>query len=163
MACGLFSTSKLVANMALQSHNESIQMRLNRSSIGNLGLAGASDRAVGAASGATVLGRGRRGDLEVLHIDQRLLASVAAGTSRLAGLVIGGNVEGDEEDEVGADDADASHGSELLTGALAHIGEPLEVGGGEIGVGGKVDEALELLAFPFLQVQFGTRITYRRQ
>lgn len=125
--------------MALQTRTmKAFKGELYRSSNDYLGLAGASDRAVGAAGGtavgATVLGRNRGGDLEVLHIDQGLLASVAAGTSGLGGLVVSGNVERDEENEVGADDANASHGSELLTGALAHVGEPREVSGGEVGV-----------------------------
>jgi hypothetical protein len=120
-------------------------LRSNCNSVGHLSLAGASHRAVGAASrlGAAVLGTDGRGDLEVLHVDQRLLAGVAAGTSGLGGLVVGGNVEGDEQDQVGADDADTSQGSEFLTGTLAHVGEPGEVGGGEVGVRGEVDEAFK--------------------
>lgn len=114
-----------------------------------LGLARASHGAVGAASGLGAAGTGRGRNLEVLHVDQRFLASVAAGTSGLGGLVVGGNVEGDEQNQVGADDADTSHGSEFLTGTLAHVGEPREVGGGEVGVRGEVDEALKLSVFPF--------------
>ena len=127
----------------------SVERRLE--STQNLGLAGASDGAVGAASSAAVgttvdatVGGGGGRDLKVPHLDQGLLASVAAGTSGLGGLVVGGNVEGDEENEVGADDTNTGHGSEFLTGALAHVRQPGEVGGGEVGVGGEVDEAWRL-------------------
>lgn len=111
----------------------------------NLGLAGTGDRAVGATRGTAIgvaLLSSRGGDLEVSHIDQRLLASVAAGASGLGSLVVGGNVEGDEKNQVGADDANTSQGSEFLAGALAHVGHPGEVGRGEVGIGGEVDEAL---------------------
>lgn len=138
--------------------------RRNCASVDYLGLAGACHRAVGAASGfgAAVLGTGRGRNFEVLHVDQRFLASVAAGTSGLGGLVIGRNVERDEQDQVGADDANTSHGSEFLTGTLAHVREPREVGGGEVGVRSEVDEALELSVFHSSQVT-GPEMTYRRQ
>ena len=116
-----------------------------------LGLARASDRAVGAAGrggravgtlGAAVgLGTGRGGDLKVPHVDERFLASVAARTANLGVLLVGGNVEGDEQQQVRGDDTNTSERSELLTGALTHVGSPGEVGGGEVGVRGKVDEA----------------------
>lgn len=120
----------------------------------NLGLAGAGDRAVGATRGTaigTALLSSRGGDLEVPHVDQRLLASVAAGTSSLGSLVVGGNVERDEKNQVGANDANTSQGSEFLAGALAHVGHPGEVSRGEVGVGGEVDEALGGLACQVLQ------------
>lgn len=116
----------------------------------HLGLAGASDGAVGAASragtavgalGTAVGGTGGGGDLEVLHVDEGLLAGVAARAANLGSLVVGGNVEGDEEEQVGGDDTNTSEGSELLTSALAHVGSPGEVDGGEVGVRSEVDEA----------------------
>lgn len=112
-----------------------------RPSLDYLGLARACHRAVGAASGLGALGTGRGRNFKVPHVDQRFLASVAAGTSSLGGLIVGGNVEGDEQDQVGADDADTSQGSEFLTGTLAHVGKPREVGRGEVGVRGEVNEA----------------------
>lgn len=138
--------------------------RRNCASVDYLGLAGACHGAVGAASGlgAAVLDTGRGRNFEVLHVDQRFLASVAAGTSGLGGLVIGRNVERDEQDQVRADDANTSHGSEFLTGTLAHVREPREVGGGEVGVRSEVDEALEMSVFHSSQVS-GPEMTYRRQ
>lgn len=132
-------------NIILPNHTLKT-FRCDCASVDYLGLARACHRAVGAASGlgAAILGTSRGGNFEVLHVDQRFLASVAAGTAGLSGLVVGGNVEGDEEDQVGADDADTSQGSEFLTGTLAHVREPREVGGGEVGVRGEVDEALKL-------------------
>jgi hypothetical protein len=115
-----------------------------------LSLAGASDGAVGAASragrtvgglGAAVgVGAGGRGNLKVLHVDEGLPAGVAARAADLGSLVVGSDVEGDEQQQVRGDDANTSEGSELLTGALAHVGSPGEVDGGEVAVGGEVDE-----------------------
>lgn len=87
------------------------------------------------------MGTGRGGDLEVLHVDEGLLAGVAARTADLGSLVVGGDVEGDEKQQVRGDDSNTSESSELLTGALAHVGSPGEVDGGEVGVRGEVDEA----------------------
>jgi hypothetical protein len=69
-------------------------------------------------------------------------ASEALSAGRgFALLLVGSKVEGDEEDEVGADGDDTGESSELLAGALAGIGHPGEVGRGEVGVRGEVDEA----------------------
>lgn len=150
-------------NIILPNHTLKT-FRRDCASVDYLGLARACHGAVGATSGlgAAVLGTSRGRNFEVLHVDQRFLASVAAGTSGLGSLVIGGNVERDEQDQVGADDADTSHSSEFLTGTLAHVREPREVGGGEVGVRGEVDEALKLSVFHSLQVS-GPEMTYRRQ
>lgn len=43
---------------------------------------------------------GNRWDLEILHVNCSLLASIASGSSTLAGLLVRGEVEGDEEEEV---------------------------------------------------------------
>lgn len=59
----------------------------------------------------------------------------------LAVLLVGCEVEGDEEEEVGADDAHACKGGEFLSGAFACIRHPREVCRGEVGVRRKVDEA----------------------
>ena len=114
----------------------------------HLGLARAGNGTVGAAGrdsstvglGSTV-GTSRGGDLEVAHVDERLLASVAARAANLGSLVVCSNVEGDEEQQVRGDDTNTGESGELLTGTLAHVGSPGEVGGGEVGVGGEVDEA----------------------
>lgn len=62
-------------------------------------------------------------------------------SSSLSRLLVGSQVEGDEEDQVGGQDAHAGESSEFLTGAFACTGHPFEVGGGEVGVGGEVNEA----------------------
>lgn len=118
-----------------------------------LGLARTSDRAVGTTSGGgrvtvtTRLGsissswstNGR--DLRVPHFNQGLAASVATRTTSLGRLVVGGNVEGDEQHQVGRDDDHASESSELFASTLACVGHVGEVGAGEVGVGGEVNEA----------------------
>ena len=76
------------------------------------------------------------GELGVLEGARGLAARRA-----LAVLLVRRDVEGDEEQEVGAEDAHAGEGGELLARALAGVGHPLEVGRGEVGVGGEVDEA----------------------
>lgn len=116
----------------------------------NLRLARAGDGAVGASSrsssGSVRLGlavsldsRGR-GHLVSRHVNNSLLASVAARAASLGGLVVGDNVEGNEQNEVGCEDAHSSESGELLTGTVAHVGNPREVGRGEVGVGSEVDE-----------------------
>lgn len=114
---------------------------LARASDWAVGTAGRGRRAVGTLSAAVGVGAGRGGDLKVPHVDERLLASVAARTANLGILLVGGNVEGDEQQQVGGDDTNTSERSELLTSALTHVGSPGEVGGREVGVRGKVDEA----------------------
>lgn len=78
----------------------------------------------------------RVGERGLGHLAERL-----AGAGSLLVRLIGGKVEGDEENQVRADDTHTSEGSELLASALAGIGHPGVVGRGEVGVGGKVDEA----------------------
>jgi len=56
-------------------------------------------------------------------------------------LLVSCQVEGDEEDEVGADYAHACECCKLLAGAVSCIWHPLEVGRGEVGVRGEVDES----------------------
>jgi hypothetical protein len=70
------------------------------------------------------------------HAAERL-----ASTRRLSLLLVRGEVEQDEENQVGADDNNSSQGSELLSGALAIAGHPREVCRNEVSVGCKVDEA----------------------
>lgn len=89
---------------------------------------------------------GNRRDLHVLHVDQGLFARVAAGSTALSGLLVGGEVEGDEEEQVGAENGHASKGSEFLSGALSGVGGPWEVGRGEVGVGSEVDKACGVIS-----------------
>jgi hypothetical protein len=76
--------------------------------------------------------------LLVLHLDQSTSSPAAALRHR---LLVRGDVEGDEEEEVRRQDADTGDGGEFLTGALAGIGQPWPVGVGEVGPGSKVDKA----------------------
>lgn len=120
----------------------------------DLSLAGAGNRAIGttgrhSSSVGLVVALGvsvRRRDLELGHVDNSLLSSVAAGTAGLGSLLVGSDVEGDEKEEVRADDSHAGEGGELLAGALAHVGNPGEVSRGEVGVGSEVDEACSLVS-----------------
>lgn len=117
----------------------------------HLSLARASGPAVG--GGSTVLLAGGKaglaaaetpldllggGELLVLHLDE---GGGGAAAALLDGLLVGGDVKSDEEHEVGREDAHAREGGELLAGADAGGWEPGEVAGGEVGVGGEVDEA----------------------
>lgn len=74
----------------------------------------------------------------ILHLDQ---GAGSAAATLLNGLLVGGNVESDEQNEVAGQDAHTSERGELLTGADTGGGEPGEVAGGEVGVGGEVDKA----------------------
>lgn len=56
-------------------------------------------------------------------------------------LLVGGGVEGDEEEEVRGQNADSGNSGELFTSASSQVGEGREVGGGEVGPGSEVDEA----------------------
>jgi len=83
-----------------------------------------------------------RSDVGELGVLER--ARCLAARWALAVLLVRCDVEGDEEQQVGADDAHAGERGKLLAGALAGVRHPLEVGRGEIGVGGEVDEAWDL-------------------
>lgn len=116
-----------------------------------LGLARTSDRAVGTTSsggrvtttrlGGVSSGSTNGGDLRVPHFNQGLAASVATRTASLSGFVVGGDVERDEQHQVGRDDDHTSESSKLLASALACVGHVGEVGAGEVGVRGEVNEA----------------------
>lgn len=119
-----------------------------------LGLAGAGVGAARRTAGGGAVGLGVAvelldsggsladgGNLEILHSDERLTLGVAARTTGLDGLLVGSGVEGDEEQEVRAENSHAGERSEFLTSTLTGIGEPVEVGRGEVGVRGEVDEA----------------------
>lgn len=118
---------------------------------GHLGLARSGDGAAGCGSGrgVAVLGRvdlttGEGGDVWNLCVLEGARSLASGGP--LSVLLVGGQVEGNEEDEVGADDAHSGEGSEFLAGAVTRVGHPWPVGRGEVGVGREVDEAWVLLA-----------------
>ena len=78
---------------------------------------------------------------EVLHRDQGVASGVPPRPPTLRLLLIRGEVEGDEEQEIAGQDGHARECGELLARALAAGRRPGEVGGGEVGVGREVDEA----------------------
>lgn len=116
---------------------------------GKLSLPGASDGGVRAPAGhcrsiragLAVGGLVDRRNLVVLHVDERLLASVAARASLGRRLVVGRDVERNKEDEVRADDGHSRERREFLSGTLAHVRSPREVCRREVRVGCEVDEA----------------------
>ena len=74
----------------------------------------------------------------ILHLNE---SAGSASATLLDRLLVGGDVESDEEDEVAGQDAHASERSELLAGADTGGRQPGEVAGGEVGIGREVDEA----------------------
>ena len=76
------------------------------------------------------------GQGSLAHLAERL-----ATACLLAILPVRGQVERDEQEEVRAEDSDARESGKLLTGALAGIGQPLEVSRGEVGPRSEVDKA----------------------
>ena len=124
----------------------------------SLGLAAAGRASIGCAVGRsscsdTVSDTSTRGrktpasftnswHLLVLHLHQRACSPAAALGHR---LLVCGEVEGEEEEEVRRDDADAGDGSKLLTSTLAHVGHVWPVGACEVSPRGEVDEACTLL------------------
>lgn len=82
------------------------------------------------------------GEGEVLHGDEGLFSGVSSRAAGLCGLLVGGEIEGDEEHEVGGEDDETGDGSKFLARTLTGIWEPWPVGGGEVSVGSEIDEAL---------------------
>lgn len=120
-------------------------MRSHQHSLPNqadLGLAGASRSAIGLdTSGLDVLAvndGARVGKRSLGHSADSLAASGA-----LPILLVGGEVEGDEEEEVRAENTDTGEGSKLLTRALAGGGHPGPVSRSEVSVRREVDEAFD--------------------
>jgi hypothetical protein len=111
----------------------------------HLSLTGSSRGTVGlGSSGGGTVGLLDRSGLDQVRVGKRGLRHAAEALSAGRGLsllLVGGEVEGDEEDEVRADGDDTRESSKLLARALASVGHPLEVGRGEVGVRGEVDES----------------------
>lgn len=84
-----------------------------------------------------------RRDFKILHVDSGLLRSVPPGPALLTGSLVCCKVEGDEEEEVRAEDGHASKGSKFLAGASAVVWHVGEVGGSEVGIGCKVHESYD--------------------
>jgi len=68
-------------------------------------------------------------------------ASGFATSWAFAILLVGSEVERDEEEKIGADYSHSGESGEFLSSAFARIWHPWEIGGGEVGVGREVDEA----------------------
>lgn len=112
----------------------------------NLSLAGTSNWTTWSSGGASVgdwrgvdLSVGKSRNIWELSILKR--SRSLATSSLLSVLLIGSDIERDEKEEVRAEDTHASERSELLTSALAGVWHVWEVGAGEVGVRGEVDEA----------------------
>lgn len=88
-----------------------------------------------------ILGRIHRQNLHLAHSDHSPRRRSTSLPSLLACLFVCRKVKGDEEKEVGAQDAHASKGSKLFTGAPAVTREVGKVRRREVCVGGEVDEA----------------------
>lgn len=69
-----------------------------------------------------------RWNLKFAHVDRSPRCGVTSFAAFLPWFPVRSKIEGDEEDEVGAEDATASDRSELLTGTPASVGQPLKVG-----------------------------------
>jgi len=63
------------------------------------------------------------------------------GSGALAGALVGGRVEADEQDEVAAQDTTTGKRGKLFTGTTPRVGDPGPVGRGEVGVRGEVNKA----------------------
>lgn len=114
----------------------------------NLGLAAPSNATVGCSAGRSTCSStvrynvaragGREApagftdsrDLLILHFNQRAGSPAAALGHR---LLVCCKVKSDEEEQVRSDDDHSGDRSELLTSALAHVGQMGSVGAGEVG------------------------------
>jgi len=81
-----------------------------------------------------------RRHLLILHLHQRTRRPAPMPRPRRL-LLIRRQVEADEQQQIAAQDRHARERGELLAGALAHVGQTRQIGAGEVGVGGEVDEA----------------------
>ena len=68
--------------------------------------------------------------LLVLHFHQRACSPTAALGHR---LLVGREVEGNEQEEVGGQDADSGDGSEFFSCAFTRVREPLPVRASKVG------------------------------
>ena len=125
----------------------SIYRKKECSGLRRLGLARAGDWTVWcSAGGSDTVAFGCWVDLAAGEGSDIWNLSILEGTSSLtaswalAVLLVGREVEGDEEEEVRANDAHAGEGSKFLSSTLTSIWQPWEVGRGEVGVGCEVNE-----------------------
>lgn len=111
----------------------------------SIGFATRHSRSVGVGVVVGVRVTRDRGHLKVLHIDQRLLAGVSAWAGALAGSVVGGKVEGNKQNKVRGNDTNSGQRSKFFACTFAVVRDPREVGRGEIGIRGEIDEAYRYL------------------
>lgn len=76
--------------------------------------------------------------LLILHFHERACSPAAALGHR---LLVGSEVEEDEEEEVRRDSTDSGDSGKFLACAPAGVRKPRPIGACEVGPGGKVDEA----------------------
>lgn len=77
----------------------------------------------------------------IRHLGTAHAPERSAGLTTLStALLVRREVERDEEEEVGAKNEETREGGELLAGAGAVVGQPREVGGGEVGPRSKVNK-----------------------
>ena len=82
-----------------------------------------------------------------LSIRERGLAHPTNGLATagaLAILLVRGEVERDEEEQVRAEDSNSGEGGKLFACTLAHAGKVVEVGRDEVRPRGEVDEACNI-------------------
>lgn len=80
----------------------------------------------------------QRGNIRHLNITERPCSFAASEAFAL--LLVGCEVERDEEQEVRADNAHTSKCGKFLSSAVARVWHPWEVGRGEVGVRCEVDK-----------------------
>lgn len=78
---------------------------------------------------------------KILQINRSLLGRVAPLPAFLDTLPIRCQVEGNEQEQVRAEDGHSGKGGEFFSGALALVWQVGEVFGGEVGVRGEIHEA----------------------
>ena len=66
-------------------------------------------------------------NLKLAHVNGSSCSGIAPLAPLLMRFFVCGNIEGNEEDQVGAKDTTARDGSEFFTGAFTGIGHPLKV------------------------------------
>lgn len=77
---------------------------------------------------------------QVFHGDKSFLSGVSPRSSGNSLLSVGCEVEGDEEEQVRAENTHASEGGKFLSGASTIVWSPWEIAVSEVGVGCEVDE-----------------------
>lgn len=127
------------------SHICSKQLPLIRAPRGPLCLSGPRGGVVGPGASGLGLWLGGLAVDKIVRVGKRRLGHTAEGRAggALDVLLVCGDVEGNEENQVGSEDRNSRESSELLAGTLAHVRQPGEVAGGEVGPSGEVDKSCD--------------------